>query len=64
MPEVAEKVDDRIFVSFRIKDLPKDTQKRHRLRMKKILKNEETNRKLREEGEEDLVSIMRTKGEK
>lgn len=56
--------EETVFASFRIKDLPKDVQKRHRFRVKKIDKFSNQMGKLREEGEQDLVNLMKSKGEK
>ncbi len=63
MPHL-DKPEDTVFASFKIKDLPKDIQKRHRFRIKKIDKLQKQSSELREEGEQDLLNLLKSKGKK
>ena len=47
-----------VFIDIKVKDLPKDIQKRHRARTKRmdVLRNKLN--KIREEGQKDLTGLM------
>lgn len=47
-----------VFLSVPIKSLPKDMQKRHNVREKKIDANREENSKLFKEGEADIKKLI------
>lgn len=53
--------EETVFLSVKVKDLPKDVQKRHRFRVKKIYKLNKEESKLREEDNKDIYELLITK---